>query len=571
MENVLLAHKSHMALARWANGALIAAFNGWLQGVAYRIEMRLKVAGAVKKMLLRELTAAWNQWGEIVLHQRTTWSKLEGAMRRLMLRGLSQAWNTWSDYVLLARKTHIAMSRWINSALMQAFRGWAEAAVYLKDTRFKLEGALRRMMLRELSGAWNTWLDNVMMAQKSHLALSRWANSTLLQAFHGWVEAAVYLSEMRFKVEGAVMRLMQRELNAAWNRWIENVLEAQKRNIALTRWVNSSLARAWEKWMEHMYHALRIQQSATKALRYWSQRALVSAFAAWVYFVEAREEQRQKLEGALARLMLRELSAAWNTWRYNSSKGVKLKSAMAFWTEKLSTWCFHEWRANAAESRYARKASAAVRWWRNQTVSKAFVAWFDFYAARTAELAGLRLAEQHLSVVTLQAHFQKWVAAFLDSLKVSAARMHRQKKVMSRVFRGWHAHSDSLTTERREEDGMVQALVSVKVLSFAFTRWVEAYELTLRFRSATVFTDRRFAFKAFQAWRGRVSTDMEASTLDEKQKALAGLKNAYTDWTQTNSPGTPRSAPHPVRIRASLANITSPIRAPWSPPGAAVF
>ena len=63
MENVLLAHKSHMALARWANGALIAAFNGWLQGVAYRIEMRLKVAGAVKKMLLRELTAAWNQWG----------------------------------------------------------------------------------------------------------------------------------------------------------------------------------------------------------------------------------------------------------------------------------------------------------------------------------------------------------------------------------------------------------------------------------------------------------------------------------------------------------------------------
>ena len=49
---------------------------------------------------------------------------------------------------------------------------------------------------------------------------------------------------MRAKVEGALARLMMRELSAAWNAWTEHTLSAQKYRQAMLKWVYGSLSAA---------------------------------------------------------------------------------------------------------------------------------------------------------------------------------------------------------------------------------------------------------------------------------------------------------------------------------------
>ena len=183
---------------------------------------------AVKYWQQRALVGAWGRWRDVVEEKAAQRAKLEGALARLMLRELSGAWNTWMENVLLAHKRNLAVARWANSTLVGAFEGWLDAVAYMAETRFKLEGALRRMTLRGLSGAWNTW-----------------------------TEAVAYVRETRFKLEGALRRMTLRGLSGAWNTWMENVLLSHKSKLALGRWTNSCMAAAWERWMEHMYNVLQ--------------------------------------------------------------------------------------------------------------------------------------------------------------------------------------------------------------------------------------------------------------------------------------------------------------------------
>ena len=83
--------------------------------------------------------AAFRKWVGVVEHERENRAKLEGALARLMLRELASAWNQWAEYVVVSQK---------------------------------VTGALARLASRELAGAWNRWLEVMDLADKTRRAMS---------------------------------------------------------------------------------------------------------------------------------------------------------------------------------------------------------------------------------------------------------------------------------------------------------------------------------------------------------------------------------------------------------------
>merc|ERR1712097_187783 len=209
-------------------------------------------------------------------------------LARLMLRELSAAWNQWLDSVDLAQKSRKAMQLWTSGALVGSWSRWLSFV----EEKHQFTQALRKATAfwfgRALVASWNRWLEHAQTARehraKAARILGRWQNRLALGALESWRATAQEQVLMRSKVEGALKRLMLRELSAAGNQWAANVELAKKSQLALSRWTNS---------------------------------ALMGALARWVDAVAYQQDMRAKLEGAMARLMLRELSAAWNQWAAN--------------------------------------------------------------------------------------------------------------------------------------------------------------------------------------------------------------------------------------------------------------
>merc|ERR1711903_412319 len=119
---------------------------------------------------------------------------------------------------------------------------------------------------------------------------------------------------MKEKLQGALAKLANRELAAAWNQWLELVEYKrgvkEKLQAALAKMANRDLAAAWNQWRENA----QLQQATRRAVMRWVQACMAGAFYGWVEAVVHGQAMKEKLQGALAKLANRELAASWNQW-----------------------------------------------------------------------------------------------------------------------------------------------------------------------------------------------------------------------------------------------------------------
>merc|ERR1719316_928731 len=113
---------------------------------------------------------------------------------------------------------------------------------------------------------------------------------------------------MKEKLQGALAKLANREVAAAWNQWVELVehSRATKEKLAgaLAKMANRDLAAAWNQWQENA----QLQQATRRAVRRWVQACLAGAFLGWVDAVVHGQAMKEKLQGALAKLANREVA-----------------------------------------------------------------------------------------------------------------------------------------------------------------------------------------------------------------------------------------------------------------------
>merc|ERR1712091_781962 len=115
-------------------------------------------------------------------------------------RDLAAAWNQWQENAQLQQATRRAVRRWVQACLAGAFLGWVDAVVHGQAMKEKLQGALAKLANREVAAAWNQWQEIAQLQQATRRAVRRWVQACLAGAFLGWVDAVSSAATMRDKL-----------------------------------------------------------------------------------------------------------------------------------------------------------------------------------------------------------------------------------------------------------------------------------------------------------------------------------------------------------------------------------
>jgi len=156
----------------------------------------------------------------------------------------------------------------------------------LKDQQFRLAGALRRMMNRKLSMAWETWQQWYadLLHQRFILngAIHRMLKRKLSMAWEKWQFWYAEFMQQKFLMAGAVKRLMERMLSKAWEQWQWQYAELMRQKMlikrGLMRLMQRKMAAAFGKWRLVTDYLLRLFE---KMGRRWRNRSIFAAFNKW--------------------------------------------------------------------------------------------------------------------------------------------------------------------------------------------------------------------------------------------------------------------------------------------------
>lgn len=105
-------------------------------------------------------------------------------------------------------------------------------------------------------------------------------------------------------IPGALQRMLQARLQAAFSCWQERASELADKRTAAARAVahlqDRQLWGAFSGWLEAAQQAQQAREHNSKALRFWTMRAAASAFAMWQPWAVERRLLRERLQGKLA-------------------------------------------------------------------------------------------------------------------------------------------------------------------------------------------------------------------------------------------------------------------------------
>merc|ERR1712178_198620 len=113
--------------------------------------------------------------------------------------------------------------RMIHAKLAAAMQTWRDVAAELKNQERLMGGAIRRMIMRKLSQAWETWqakyYDTIAALEElarqdaaKRKAMLAWINRQLKMAWNTWREMYLEQKRQAFMMKGAIRRMIMRKL-----------------------------------------------------------------------------------------------------------------------------------------------------------------------------------------------------------------------------------------------------------------------------------------------------------------------------------------------------------------------
>jgi len=232
-------------------------------------------------------------------------ARVKGAIRRMVMRKLSLAWEKWQHE-------------------------------HEENKRQKMYGVLNRMLQRQLATGWTTWkawYDGIMANRRRLIGgvVKRMRNKQLSMGWEQWQAWYEGIKRQQFKLSGALTRMRNRQLSMGWEKWQEwyAIYTHQLRLLRTSalRLIKRQLAMGWTTYYE-WYCELKNQLVLVGgALNRMKKRQLSMAWERWQEWYEEMMEQRRKLDVAWFKMQNRLFAKAYNSWRQYYIDKINLRNA----------------------------------------------------------------------------------------------------------------------------------------------------------------------------------------------------------------------------------------------------
>ena len=532
-------------VARWQRTQLAAPFGDWVEWVDEVKGNRLKVAKFLHRMKTVYSTRAFYAWVDFSLDARRqrhavenasrffqriakqdyaraffAWranasdlnrkkkslAKLVTRWRRLQLHYPFRAWRDWLDETLGNRDVlRLVVHRMSRFALYGAFARWKDSWIGSRERSISssradvvIERFIRRASRRELSRAFNRWIESTHDAKRARYNLrkvcARWQRLRLSVPFNDWVEWRETVATNRLKISRCVHRLRKGTAIAAWTRWIDFSSESKRGRVlaaragrCLARLVNRAASRAFATWSQSVGRDVRHRAALRKIVTRWRKLQLAAPFNDWVDWTHETRGARVMLAKFVHRMRVVYASAAFARWRESwvtlRWQRKTLARAERYFRRAASasvTKAFNTWAETVVEDKRRRHAlDKIVRRWRRLSLSAPFDDWVDWVNEVSANRVKMSKFTHRMKTVYSTRAFWTW--------RDNRAELARQRRVMARaeryftranaqvLTRGFNTWAESASDAKRHRHSLQKIIVRWQRLQLAapFSDWVE--------------------------------------------------------------------------------------------------
>ena len=405
---------------------------------------------------------------------------------------------------------------------MSALRHWHEVS---RATALARRSASFFVLSRQ-AAALRTWRD-VVERRAAHrracsTVLSRWRSNRAVWGLTRWREAAAERRAGRESMRVVVARMRQAKVVWALRQWRENAAGAAAKRAALSRCV--------ARW--------RLAQ-AVSALRHWHEIA------------QRRNDNRRRLQAALALMgsvqasgktaLLGRIFGRWREAVEDSQREAQtLDRAVRRWRavnvgRAIATWA--AWAATRAHNRHAIARAAAA--FRSAGLRKGLNSW--------KEVASLRRRRRRAATVVASrwrqglawrglSQWREWAAARrTEREQRQLAAEHNWQRLVSGPFTAWARTASDCSLARQQEEA-ADSHFETRACHLLLRRWAARSKGQARIRAASAQLARRLADSrlrsSVRAWRDHATDRAHSRALGRmsrthmsRWKASRGLEH----------------------------------------------
>ena len=247
-----------------------------------------------------------------------------------------------------------------------AWESWLDMVEDIKEQRFKVRRTLNKMLKRAMADCYTEWADYVMELK------------------HGDAEAQRQAREAEVRAERALLKLKNRSVAGAFDRWAEMAEEARdlrfKCQKIVKRIQNMAYAGAWSAWLDMVEEANETRAKLRKAAMKMLMRGAAMAFDSWASAAEEAKTTRVLLQRVALKMKNRGLSMAWESWldMVEEAKELKnkLRRVVAMMTKSGMVQAFSGWYELVKEGKENLvKLRRVVQRMRNAAMFKSWACW----------------------------------------------------------------------------------------------------------------------------------------------------------------------------------------------------
>ena len=315
--------------ARWLNGLLSKTFVAWAALAARDARLRERCRAIAVRIARRTEVVVLQEWHRYVGEAR---SYMRAALARWLNEALNAALEAWHRYAAEARRFQrlgrLVLGRYTNALCAKVLLAWAGLA--------SGEGERRRQS-----------------TQQALAFLSGRNDLILRQRFEAWVRAIRAAKREREQTtRGVLVRVRNRLVAMAWNRWLELHYEMAKVRHAASRWEHSASGAAWRTWAAYAYDRRRMVELGRLMVGRWRHGLLSRVLIYWSHHVRTvRDDREEKTLRALAMLSDKRAVALlyflrrWQAWfaEHAGRKVGLIGKAIGRYHHQLCAKCFLGW------------------------------------------------------------------------------------------------------------------------------------------------------------------------------------------------------------------------------------
>jgi len=285
-----------------------------------------------------------------------------------------------------------AIRRMLNRKLSMAWEQWQQVCQEMRDQRAAMRRAVVRMINRKLSMAFNAWaewyVDMLEQERRLRRALYSWNANGMMWAFTWW-RTGRFENVLDLHSKAAAFWL-NREMGMAWRTWHEKYCKFKEMRDLLAR-LEARHQREKEALLQEIERLRKLimdrelkrqadwdddDRKLAHALKMMQNRALAAAFNKLKYEAQMARENKDALTGVLGHWINRAISAAYNTWRETYFSLLAMRRAAMYMKNRAIAAAWNSWIAMIDEMNRQRDAMYnSVKRWQNQLLFGAFNTW----------------------------------------------------------------------------------------------------------------------------------------------------------------------------------------------------